>query len=538
MTSLRGTRALLRLALRRDRIQLPIWIVSLAGLLAAQVAGLVGIYDTPHARAAYARVNAGSAGARMFGSIDGPTLGAITMVEIYGFLAIMFAVMSTFAVVRHTRRGEERGQLELVRSGVVGVHASMAAALLTTIIANVAVAAACWVALLRFDLDPAGTALMCSSLAACGITFGALAALVAQLSPSARVANSLTGLGIGLAFLARAIGDVIGPTEPSGMAVDIAWPSWLSPLGWGQLAYPFSDQHWWALAPAAGASVCFVAVALVIEARRDFGQGVLTPHRRPARGAGYLRSSVGLALRLQRGVLIAWSIVALSVGAIVGGFAGVVDDMLGGNDAAAEVFAALGGSDALLDNYFAIMGAYIGLTVAGFAMQAMQRLHSEESSGTLESILATRATRTRFLLGHLVVVVAGSVLLMAFAAGTGAWSTVLAGHADRARDVLVGMAVQLPAVAVLVGTAVLGFGVSARWSTRVGWGAFAFCVVVFVGSALQLPDRVLELSPFSHVPLVPTEHVRATPLLVLGALALVLVLAGLGAFQRRDVRTR
>ena len=51
-----------------------------------------------------------------------------------------------------------------------------------------------------------------------------------------------------------------------------------------------------------------------------------------------------------------------------------------------------------------------------------------------------------------------------------------------------------------------------------GWVALAFCVVVsFFGELLQLPDWVVDLSPFSHLALVPAEPLAWGPLLALFA---------------------
>ena len=53
--------------------------------------------------------------------------------------------------------------------------------------------------------------------------------------------------------------------------------------------------------------------------------------------------------------------------------------------------------------------------------------------------------------------------------------------------------------------------------------------------ALNLPDRVLELSPFTHLAKVPAESLSASSVVVLSALAALLVGAGLGGVSRRDI---
>ena len=94
---------------------------------------------------------------------------------------------------------------------------------------------------------------------------------------------------------------------------------------------------------------------------------------------------------------------------------------------------------------------------------------------------------------------------------------------------------QVPAIWVLVGVAALLVGVVPRlvgWS----WSAVVMALVLtFFGPLLNLPDRVLELSPFTHLAKVPAESLSASSVVVLSALAALLVGAGLGGVSRRDI---
>ena len=57
----------------------------------------------------------------------------------------------------------------------------------------------------------------------------------------------------------------------------------------------------------------------------------------------------------------------------------------------------------------------MALLASGFAVSSALRLRAEETSGRLENLLATGLSRTRWLLGSLVVTVLGTVLLVAVA---------------------------------------------------------------------------------------------------------------------------
>jgi ABC-2 type transport system permease protein len=55
------------------------------------------------------------------------------------------------------------------------------------------------------------------------------------------------------------------------------------------------------------------------------------------------------------------------------------------------------------------------------------------------------------------------------------------------------------------------------------------------GRPLQLGKRVLDLSPFAHVPKLPGDDVFAAPLAWLTAIAVLLLAAGVLGLRRRDV---
>jgi ABC-2 type transport system permease protein len=135
-----------------------------------------------------------------------------------------------------------------------------------------------------------------------------------------------------------------------------------------------------------------------------------------------------------------------------------------------------------------------------------------------------------------VVTVAGSVLVL-LVGGVGA-ALAWAGQSGEVGPAvrLVGLAlVYVPGVLVLVGLAVALTGLLPRL-TLVAWAGVAVAFVVgWLGGLLDLPGWVSGLSPLEHVPLVPVDDVRATPLVVLAVTAVVLGAGGLWGFRRRDV---
>ena len=163
-------------------------------------------------------------------------------------------------------------------------------------------------------------------------------------------------------------------------------------------------------------------------------------------------------------------------------------------------------------------------------------MHGEETAGRVGPVLAAAVSRRRLLLESLVVTVGGAVVLLT-AGGLGIavadalvrddWSSVVR---------LSSLAwVQLPAVLVLVGVAVLLTGWATR-ATALAWVAVGFAVVVgWLGGLLRTPSWISGLSPFEHLPQVPVDEVRVVPLALLTLLAALLVAVGEAGFRRRDI---
>ena len=110
-----------------------------------------------------------------------------------------------------------------------------------------------------------------------------------------------------------------------------------------------------------------------------------------------------------------------------------------------------------------------------------------------------------------------------------------AGDAGQVPRLLGAALAAVPAVWVLVGVAALLFGVVPRAATAV-WGALAACFLLgLLGPLLSLPDWLMAISPFEHVPRLPADDFALAPLLWLTGVAALLLAAGLAAFRRRDV---
>ncbi|SBT50638.1 ABC transporter permease [Micromonospora auratinigra] len=529
MSTLTGTRQLVRLILRRDRLLLPLWVLILAVLPMTYAKSFFEFFATPAERAAYATGTGRNPSiVALLGPLYGDSVGALTA-QRGGFLLVIVALASLLTVVRHTRTEEEAGRRELLGGSVLGRYAGLTAALLVTYAANLLLGLLTAAGLAATGLPAAGSYAYGLAAALTGIVFATVGGLAAQLTETAGGAR-----GIGLAVLAAAFGlRLVGDTARND------WPSWLSPLGWAPRVRPFAGERWWVLLLPLAASVLLAAVAYPLSVRRDLGAGLLPPRLgRPAAGAA-LAGPFGLAWRLHRGQLLWWSVGFGLLGLILGGAAKAAGNSVAGNPQLEQIMDRIGGASGLADAYLGATLGLAGWAAAGYGVQAALRMRAEEAAGRAEPLLATGTRRSTWLLSHVAFALLGPVVVLAATGlAIGVTYGVSTGDVPGELPRMLGAGLaQAPAAWVLAGLAVLLYGLAPRLAP-VTWGALAVCVLLGqLGAVLELDQWLLDLSPFTHTPQVLRPTWSALPLVTLTLLALLLAAAGLTTFRRRDLPT-
>jgi ABC-2 type transport system permease protein len=524
-----GTWPLLRLALRRDRILVPAWTLGIAGMATMSAQATVGLYPDLPARVQAAEVVNGSAALiALYGRIHDPaSLGELSMFKLTAFGAAAIGVLFAFLAVRHTRGEEEAGRLELVGSTAVARSAPLAAAMGVVAITAGALGGLTGIGLWVAGLPLAGSVAFGAAWAATGLVFGAVGAVAAQLTMSARAATGLALAVLGVAYVARAVGDLA--EQAPGPA------SWLSPIGWTQQVRAFSGTRWSILVLPLAATAVLVPIAFWLRSRRDLGAGLLPDRPGPARGR--LDGPWGLAVRLQRPALLAWALGVLVLGLVLGSVADSVEGFL---DTAAmrDIVALLGGEQAIVDMFLAAELGILGSVLAAAGIAAVRWLPHEEASGRAEVLLSTATARRSWALAHVMVAMLGVallVLLAGLAVGTG--YAVVVGEPGQVLALAAAAATRIPAALVMVGLAVAiwGFWPRAGW---LAWALFAaFLALGEFGALWGVPGWVMDLSPFRHSPMLPGPDPALGALPVLLALALGLVGLGIWRCSRRDLGT-
>lgn len=520
-SSLTGTTALVRFALRRDRIRLTVWVSILTLMMVYAPNAIKLAY--PDAAQRQARVNllktpAGiMLGGPMFGGNE-TDLGVMMANELTLTLLVAASIMSILTVIRHTRAEEESGAAELVLSSIVGRYSRTAAALILMVLVNAVLAVTMTIAMAATGFAVLDTAAMCVGITAVATVFGVLAALTAQLWRQARTATGAALAALAAAVLVRGAGDVI---DNSGSAL-----SWFSPIAWAQQMRPFVALRWWPLGLLAVSAVALVAATVVSESRRQYDDGVLgsAGEHTQARPVGGV---FGLQLVIHRGLTVGWAIGLLIAGAAFGSMTKSLLDAARGNELLARVLSAQG-----TDGVYTTMTQFLAAATTAYVVTVVIRLSRDEESGIGEAVLAGSVSRWKWLLSAVAAALTGSVVLLVCAGlGNGLGAGLTLGEPTTIVRLTLAALAFVPAMAVIAGIAALGVAVR---QPGIGWLAVTFVIVaLYLGALLRLPRWLIEASPVGRTTAPSSVSVAALSVMVVVAVAITLI-AGV-IYRRRDV---
>jgi ABC-2 type transport system permease protein len=329
---------------------------------------------------------------------------------------------------------------------------------------------------------------------------------------------------IGLSYVLRGVGDVNGTF----------WV-WLSPLGWLEKTAPFGpDQRWWVLLIPVVVATALSIVAVVLAKRRDLGAALHRPGPGQPSASSWLVRPVGLALRGQRGSFVGWLVGSVALGAIMGALAQQIVDAILGSPSLSDAMGITPENAA--DGFLASTQVYLAIIACGYVVQALDSLRREEAAGRLDPVLAGALGRTRWLGAQVLVVTAGLIVMVVVSAVVfGAATALSTGHSGYFGTLLEAGLAYLPAELVIAAVAVLLYGVDPR-AFGLAWAAFgAVTFIGLLGSGLNLPDWLVNLSPLTHVGKPPVDPIDTTALAWLGLVAAFLASAAFAGFRRRRV---
>ena len=532
---------LLRQRLRRDRVQLVLWIVGTAALALMATTAVTTTFGDTAEREGILRLTMVAPAILVFrGTPDGAEEGQFAFFLIFAFLALLAGLMSTFLAVRHTRGDEEAGRAELVAATPASRVLPTTATVIHGVLANAVLGAAVAVAFIASGLDAAGSLVAGAAIAASGVAFLSVGLVFAQLFRTSRAANGAGVATVIAAYFVRGIGDAAGEPSDDGLHRTPLWISWLSPIGWGQRTGAFAENALTPLLLTLGFAAVLVVLVYVFQSARDSGASVLPGVRGRDHGGPLLSGSLGLAWKLNVGAVASWAAGAAVMGALATSLTPLVDQIGSDVPDVAATLQQIVGSDATLEQaltttFFSV----IGILASACALQLVMRARQEEAHGTAETVLATPVPRQRWLGEYGAVAFLGVVVVIALAMlGAFAGAQSADDPAGMSQDAAQAAVAQLPAVLVFLGIGMLLFVLVPRVMIGVAWALLTLGAFFGVfGELLGLPDWVHDLSPFAHSPVQIGDDVDWSGGVWMIAIGLAAISLSIVLMRRRELAT-
>ncbi len=527
-TRLAGVRPLLKVTLRQDARNIAPWVLLISVLSASSILAYAWIFPDPADRAELATTLGVNPALSL---IFGPARDLMTAEGFNawraGQLGAFFAgLMAILIVVRNSRADEDSGRAELLASGVLARDSRLAVAVAMAALASVALGVVSFLVTVASGAAISDTLILSGTFVAAGLMFAGVAAAAAQLGSDARTASSIAIATLGVFYVLRGYIDSSGAPD---------WVTWLTPLGWLEETRSAAGNNPWPLLLAVGFAALLVAVAFVLQGRRDFGQGMISARPGPAE-AGIVGNVWGLAWKMNLGSLVAWTIAFAGLGLLFGNLAASFGDVVADNPAMADVLAAGATSDADLTFAFLVtILQLIAIVAAVMGVQVILRIWAEEVDYRVEPLLAGSLRRSVYLATNALVALTGTALgLVVAGVGLG----VVAHGKDGSvgvLDVLEQAVVTIPGVWVLVGLAIAAVG-AAPSRRLVAWlGVVATFGLTILGPTFNLPGWALDISPLRHVPTVTASAPDWIGLAWLTGVLAIFLVVGFVGFRRRDV---
>jgi ABC-2 type transport system permease protein len=490
-----------------------------AGVIPSLVhnAGLVAIVGAPYAPATMLTIPGGA----------GWNTG--------GVMVLFGSIWGLLAATKNLRGEEDSGRIELLLSGQTTMRKATA---------NVLAGLGASLAVLFVVL--AGTLILIGSdhVVNYGVTaalffawtviiaiamFMAVGALASQLMPTrARAAGLATGI-FGVFFLVRAMADT----------TNTLWLDNVSPMGWIEQMQPLgADRAIWAV-PIVLLTLVLVAAAIYLAGRRDMGAATFADHDTAKAHTGLLGSAFLASVRLTRASTISWL-----AGLVVGGFfmgtltkaaAQAFDNSAGFEHVIGRL--AGGGVSAIgVNSFMSVIYLMVNTVLMAYAASAISGVREEEAQGYLDNFFVGPVGRVTWMAKRVLLIFA-YIVLIAFLTGTAIWAGASVQHAGATFASLWRASLNgVPAAALTLGVGVLAMGLWPRLTSFsaylvIGWSF----LIVMVSSGLNLSHWILDTSVLHHVtlaPLVPPAWMTDWNII---SISVVLCIAGVLAFSRRDL---
>ncbi|MGG5318172.1 ABC transporter permease [Enterococcus sp. AZ072] len=521
--------------LKQNRYLLLVWVIVLAGLFGAMAFYFNSLFGTQAEIDSIGETMRSPAMVSMFGAFPAEqfkTTAGLLSGMLTVFMGIFMIILNIQLAVNGTRKQEDSGLLELVRSRAVARRAPTSAAILLLIVTN-GLLGFLYFGLLQLanlqDANLGGNSVFAALLASAGLMFGVLTVLLAQIANDTRQTYLLSYLIFGVCYLIRMLTDVTDPNL-----------SWFSPLGWLTKAEIYVGNRWLPVFLLLVVTIICGSLALVLVGHRDLDRGLLPERRGRKHGGILMKNPLGLILQMERNMIIGWGIGMLVLGAAYGSVFNSIGDILKINPTYEQVL----GVDALHTANEMIILNYVNLLAIIFCLLAvvcggmiLYNLKKHEVKGYLEIIHAKAVSRSKLFFSYYsVAVLAGLICLAAAVLGM-----ALAGRFTLDQAIDQGyfwqtLGVNSLVVITFLSLAAFLVGILPKLISLL-WG---YLMMGFIGCyflpLLDFSDNWRKISPLGWTDKVPVGSLSRHWFILMILLTVGLTIVGMIGYNKRDIQ--
>lgn len=530
---LNKTAVMLGNLLRRDWKLLVVWLLGVLAFAASGAGKFEVAMGTAQLKATMYTLFQNPAMVALFGPSNA-TVDTATIATVFGqtmslLTSLTFAIVSIIYVIDRTRKEEDEGITELLRSLQVGKLARTTAVVIELValeaLITLTLAASIQVQHVTSMTNFPENLLFAATVGAQGLLWGIVALVFAQIFSDSGSAKAVTFSLLGVLYIVR-------------MGTDISNVNlgWFNPLSWSYLTWVYVSNNWLPVAATLILSAILLTVAYLLEINRDVSAGYLNPRDGKAHASTMLLSLPGLVFRESRGMIIGWSIGLFVAGIMYGSMFGQMASFLNNSTGIMQQLLSVPGYQAsLVNQYVVTIFSLGGVAISCFGAILFGKMVSEERKNRQEQLYATHTSRYSMFATYLALALFGTAIGQ-FLFGCGMWLAQLHDANPFSFGTMMGSGfVYLPAIWFVLGLLSVIAAFMPRFTGLI-WIYLGFAFLMsYIGKILSLPDWVNNISVFHSIPAIPVASMSWGPTALITTLSLVLMAIGLFQYRRRDL---
>lgn len=457
-----------------------------------------------------------------------------------GVVSVLVAsIWGLLFATRMFRGQEEDGRSELLLSGPT-TQPRMSLEILLGILGGIVVAFLILFAIIAsagtldyINLSLGQSAYFALALVINVAVFASLGALTSQLADTRRKAILIGVIPLVIFMIMRSIGNIVD---------GLYWLKNFTPMGWIDRMHPVYDHKPEWVLPLIGLSVVFASASIWLSSRRDLGASILRAKEYSKSHFRLLGSSLGFSFRQTRGVMLAWAVGSVVIGVVIASLTKAAVDAFRGVPQATKIIQSLGGNGPTLEETFISVGAILtALMLMAMIIWGVGNMRSEEAKGLLDNLLVRKVSRSRWLIGRVLLLIVGAGVVCIIT-NIVIWSIAQYQNIDISLKIMIVDGLNLLApVVIMLGLGVALFGLIPRVATwllyaLLGW-SFIEQIITSIITDETTKNILNSTSMLQFVALVPAQAVDWVQFWQLIAFGIALLVVGMLAFSRRDLQS-